>query len=35
MGIYLACEYCWGGINSQGRWSDMLQRTLVAVDELT
>ena len=34
MGIYLAYEYCRGGINNQGRWPAMSQRTLVAVAEL-
>lgn len=34
MGVYLACEYCRGGLNSQGRWPNLLRRSLTALDEL-
>lgn len=34
MGVYLACEYCRDGLNSQGRWPTLLKRSLTTIDAL-
>jgi hypothetical protein len=36
MGVYIAVEYCRGGINEPWThvWLPMLQRTLTAIDDL-